>query len=191
MTKTSELYAIAYKRRNSSFRLKDKSRKCFDFSKTTIFVQSWADSLVGCRLWAHQWESGLLECSFLCGRTSVQNILFQNNCRSFEQYKWIANFHSKITTNLKNPTQYKKKSQNGDTLGPVELIVWPEQVNQGDQGDRHEHDKGHSCRIGIMCPLGTSEFYNCQFNEVGNFCFLFISIPCIWIKKYQGEPYCT
>ena len=29
----------------------------------------------------------------------------------------------KITTNLKNPTQYKKKSRNGDTLGPVELIV--------------------------------------------------------------------
>ena len=25
-----------------------------------------------------------------------------------------------------------KKSPNGDTLGPVELIVWPEQGNQGD-----------------------------------------------------------
>ena len=25
-----------------------------------------------------------------------------------------------------------KKSRNGDTLGPVELIVWPEQGNQGD-----------------------------------------------------------
>ena len=30
-----------------------------------------------------------------------------------------------------------KKSRNGDTLGPVELIVWPE---QGNQGDRREHD---------------------------------------------------
>ena len=28
-----------------------------------------------------------------------------------------------------------KKSQNGDTLGPVELIVWPEQGNQGDRRD--------------------------------------------------------
>ena len=27
----------------------------------------------------------------------------------------------------------EKKSRNGDTLGPVELIVWPEQGNQGDQ----------------------------------------------------------
>ena len=26
----------------------------------------------------------------------------------------------------------KKESWNGDTLGPVELIVWPEQGNQGD-----------------------------------------------------------
>ena len=29
-----------------------------------------------------------------------------------------------------------KKSQNGDTLGPVELNVWLEQGNQGDQGDQ-------------------------------------------------------
>ena len=26
----------------------------------------------------------------------------------------------------------KKKARNGDTLGPVELIGWPEQGNQGD-----------------------------------------------------------
>ena len=29
-----------------------------------------------------------------------------------------------------------KKSRNVDTLGPVELIVWPKQGNQGDQGDQ-------------------------------------------------------
>ena len=29
-------------------------------------------------------------------------------------------------------TSMIKKSRNGDTLGPVELIVWPEQGNQGD-----------------------------------------------------------
>ena len=27
---------------------------------------------------------------------------------------------------------WAQKARNGDTLGPVELIVWPEQVNQGD-----------------------------------------------------------
>ena len=30
--------------------------------------------------------------------------------------------------------------RNGDTLGPVELIVWLEQGNQGDQGDQREQD---------------------------------------------------
>ena len=31
----------------------------------------------------------------------------------------------------------QKKSRNGDTLGPVEVILWPE---QGNQGDRCEQD---------------------------------------------------
>ena len=31
--------------------------------------------------------------------------------------------------------------QNGDTLGPVELIVWLEQGNQGDQGDQGDQRK--------------------------------------------------
>ena len=34
----------------------------------------------------------------------------------------------------------KKKSRNGDTLGPVELIVWLEQGNQGDW--REQDDQG-------------------------------------------------
>ena len=33
-----------------------------------------------------------------------------------------------------------KKSRNGDTLGPVELIVWLEQANQGDR--REQDDQG-------------------------------------------------
>ena len=40
----------------------------------------------------------------------------------------------------------RKKSRNGDTLGPVELNVWLEQGNQGDQGDqgdrREQDDQG-------------------------------------------------
>ena len=31
-----------------------------------------------------------------------------------------------------------EKSRNGDTLGPVELIVWPEQANQGDQREQDD-----------------------------------------------------
>ena len=35
---------------------------------------------------------------------------------------------------------WQEKSRNGDTLGHVELIVWPEQGNQGDW--REQHDQG-------------------------------------------------
>ena len=42
---------------------------------------------------------------------------------------------------LRHETQnLKKKSQDGDTLGPVELIVWPEHGNQGDW--REQDDQG-------------------------------------------------
>ena len=107
VTKTSELYAYAYKRRNSSFRSKDKSRKCFDFSTTTIFVQSWADSLVGCRLWAHQWESGLLECSF-----SVVGLQFRTSCSRIIVdllNKWIASFHWKNHSQPQKSNSRQKK----------------------------------------------------------------------------------
>ena len=43
--------------------------------------------------------------------------------------------------------KYSKKSQNGDTLGPVELILWPE---QGDLGDRREQDDGGEVSIIIF-----------------------------------------
>ena len=32
----------------------------------------------------------------------------------------------------------KEKSRNGDTLGPVELIAWLEQANQGDQREQDD-----------------------------------------------------
>ena len=34
----------------------------------------------------------------------------------------------------------QKKNRNGDTLGPVELILWPEQGNQGEW--REQDDEG-------------------------------------------------
>ena len=38
---------------------------------------------------------------------------------------------------------YKEKSRNSDRLGNVELIVWTEQSNQGDQSDRRDqYDQG-------------------------------------------------
>ena len=34
----------------------------------------------------------------------------------------------------------QKKSRNGDTLSPIELIGWPDQDNQGDQGGLDDQD---------------------------------------------------
>ena len=34
-----------------------------------------------------------------------------------------------------------KKSRNGDTLGPVELIIWPEQGNKGDWREQDGQDE--------------------------------------------------
>ena len=44
-----------------------------------------------------------------------------------------------LFTGLNNAMVYQK-SRNGDTIGPVELIVWPEQGNQGDW--REQDDQG-------------------------------------------------
>ena len=43
-------------------------------------------------------------------------------------------------TNWNQNQTLAKKSRNGDTLGPVELIVRPEQANQGEQ--REQDDQG-------------------------------------------------
>ena len=40
--------------------------------------------------------------------------------------------HFCVEKNLAKNSARGEKSRNGDTLGPVELIVWPEQGNQGD-----------------------------------------------------------
>ena len=45
-------------------------------------------------------------------------------------------------------TGEKEKSHNGDTLGPVELIVWPEQGNQGDW--REQDDQGEVIEVSII-----------------------------------------
>ena len=47
-----------------------------------------------------------------------------------------------------------KKSRHGDSLGPVDLIVWTEQSDQGDQSDRREQDDQDEVYIII---LGMSE----------------------------------
>ena len=46
-------------------------------------------------------------------------------------------------------TGEQEKSRNGDTLGPVELIVWP--AEQGNQGDwREQDDQGDVIEVSII-----------------------------------------
>ena len=47
-----------------------------------------------------------------------------------------------------------KKSRNGDSLGPVELIVWTELSDQGDQSDRREQDDQDEVSIIILGMSG-------------------------------------
>ena len=47
-----------------------------------------------------------------------------------------------------------KKSRKGDSLGPVELIVWTEQSDHGDQSDRREQDDQDEVSIIILGMSG-------------------------------------
>ena len=53
-----------------------------------------------------------------------------------------------------------KKSRNGDSLGPVELIVWTEQSDQGDQSDRREQDDQDEVSI-IIFGMSKSSGFRC------------------------------
>ena len=52
-----------------------------------------------------------------------------------------------------------EKSRNGDTLGPVELNVWPEHPNQG---ERHEQDDQGDVSIIIFGMSKSSGFQKCS-----------------------------
>ena len=47
-----------------------------------------------------------------------------------------------------------KKSRNGDTLGPVELIVWPEQANQGDLREQDDQGEESIIKFGMSKSSG-------------------------------------
>ena len=57
---------------------------------------------------------------------SVVGLQFRTSCSRIivdllDNINGLPILIQKIKTNLKNPTQYKKNTKNGDTLGPVEL----------------------------------------------------------------------
>ena len=65
---------------------------------------------------------------------------------------------------------------NGDTLSPVELIVWLEQGNQGDQGDQREQDDQGEVYIiifGMSESSGFQKYSKCQVFQT--LCLFFLS----------------
>ena len=73
---------------------------------------------------------------------------------------------------FKTPERGKKKSRNGDTLGPVELNVGLEQGNQGDQGDRREQDDQGEVSIIIFGMSESSGFQKYSISWVFQALFL-------------------
>ena len=66
----------------------------------------------------------------------------------------------------------KKKSRNGDTLGPIELIVWPE---QGNQGDWLEHNGQGEVSIIIFGMSKSSGF------QKYSICWVFRHFVCVFV----------
>ena len=50
-----------------------------------------------------------------------------------------------------------EKSRNGDTLGPVELIVWPEQGNQDDCREQDDQGEVSIIIFGMSKSSGNQE----------------------------------
>ena len=67
---------------------------------------------------------------------------------------------------------HKKKSRNGDTLGPVELNVWPEHPNQG---ERHEQDDQDDVSIIIFGMSKSSGF------QKYSICWVFWHFVCVFV----------
>ena len=55
----------------------------------------------------------------------------------------------------------RKKSRNGDTLGPVELIVWPEQGNQGDWREQDDQGEVSIIIFGMSKSSGFQKYSIC------------------------------
>ena len=69
-----------------------------------------------------------------------------------------------------------KKSRNGDTLGPVELIVWPEQANQGDQREQHDQGEVSIIIFGMSKSSGFQKYNICWVFRHFVFVFVFVVV---------------
>ena len=67
-----------------------------------------------------------------------------------------------IMDNLKKIESFAlEKSRNGDTLGPVKLIVWPEQGNQGDWREQDDQGEVSIIIFGMSKSSGFQKYSIC------------------------------
>ena len=85
----------------------------------------------------------------------------------------VAKITDMVDKSLQNLVDiWRKKSRNGDTLGPVELIVWRE---QGNQGDWLEHDGQGEVSIIIFGMSKSSGF------QKYSICWVFRHFVCVFV----------
>ena len=71
--------------------------------------------------------------------------------------------------------------RNGDILGPVELIVWLEQGNQGDQREQDDQGEVSIIIFGKSESSGFQKFSKCRVFQTLCLCFCLFHFLCLCI----------
>jgi len=75
---------------------------------------------------------------------------------------------------------------NGDTLGHVELIVWLEQCNQGDQREQDDQGEVFIIIFGMSESSGFQKFSKCRVFQTLCLCFCLFHFLCLCICVLLG-----
>ena len=75
----------------------------------------------------------------------------------------------------------EKKSWKGDTLGPVELFVWPEQGNQGDWHEQDDQDEVSIIIFGMSKSSGFQKYSICWVFQALCLCLCICNCHCLCI----------
>ena len=76
------------------------------------------------------------------------------------------------------PIFFKKKSRNGDTLGPVKLIVWPELGNLGDWCDKDDQGLLSIIIFGMSKSSGFQKYSICLVSQALCLCLCLCHCLC-------------
>ena len=81
---------------------------------------------------------------------------------------------------LRKPFFFRNvRINNGDTLGHVELIVWLEQCNQGDQREQDDQGEVSIIIFGMSESSGFQKYSKCRVFETLCLCFCLCHCICV------------